>query len=78
MSKANHIKIKASLDPNKQCLKIFGDGAASITFNTDATQLANAIRTVALFKGKCIELNMRGLPQDNQNAGQKKRTQVRR
>ena len=80
MPMKSNIKIKVSLDPNKQCLRISGDGSASITFITDATQLANAIRTVAQFKGKLIELSMKGLSEGCQNGRKKtnKRAKISR
>lgn len=53
------IKIQASLDPHHKCISVDGDGAASIKFVVDATQLAPVLTSLAEFKGKLIELTLK-------------------
>ena len=52
------VEIIASLDENKNCISVCGDGAAWIKFDTDATQLAKVLTALAEFKGKRIKLTL--------------------
>jgi len=55
------IKFQGSLNQNKKCISIDGDGAASITFEADATQLAKVLTALADMKGKLIEISLKPL-----------------
>ena len=53
------IKFKGHFDPNKQVISIDGDGASVIKFTADATQLAEVIRSLAIFKENLLEIRIR-------------------
>lgn len=61
------VKILASFNLNKKCIFIDGEGAATIKFDTDATQLANVLRAFAEMKNSLIELTLKRLPKSTQN-----------
>ncbi len=77
MADEKEIKLKASLDPFKKCIFIDGEGAASVKFDTDATQLAPLLTAFAEFKGKCLELTIKGLDEDY-HAGRVKKSKTHR
>ena len=54
------IEIEAILNQDKQCIKIMGDGSAQIVFETDGTQLAQVLSSLAQFKGRTIKLTLEG------------------
>lgn len=53
------IKFIGIFPPEKKCIFIDGDGAATIKVQTDATQLASVLRALAQFKGKAIEFRLK-------------------
>jgi len=53
------IYFEASYDPNKKIINIDGDGAATITFTTDATQLASVLLSLAKLKGCRIGITLK-------------------
>lgn len=60
----DEVYFEASFDPNKQCVKIDGDGAAQVIFVTDATQLAGVVSAIAAFKEGMIGVTLKRLPKD--------------
>ncbi len=68
----DEVEVNASLDPNKKCIAIDGDGAAWIRFDTDATQLAPVLTVLARFKGCGLKLKISKLKEGLGNAGRKK------
>lgn len=77
MASEDVVKIKATLDKNKKCIFLDGDGAATVKFDTDATQLAPLLTAFAKFKGKCLELTIKGLSED-WHAGRVKKSKTHR
>ena len=53
------IKFKGCFNPNKQVISIDGDGASVIKFTADATQLAEVIKSLAIFKECLLEIKVR-------------------
>ena len=58
MPDENKIVLITSLDTNKKVIKVDGEGAAEITFSTDATQLADVLRAMTKFTGKRITMTL--------------------
>ena len=61
------VKFQATLNPNKKCISIDGDGAASMTLDTDGTQLAKVLTALADMKGSLIEVTLKPLANHLQN-----------
>ncbi len=70
------IEIIASLNVNKKCIGADGDGASTITFDADATQLAQVLLALPTFHNKPIKLTLEALSKDYQNAGQESSAQT--
>ncbi len=63
------IEIIASLNVNKNCIRADGDGASTITFDADATQLAQVLSALPTFHNKSIKLTLEAMSEDCLNAG---------
>lgn len=72
------VEIEASLNMDQKVIKICGDGAAQITFDTSADQLAKVLTGFAKFNKRPIKLIMIGLRGDCVNAGRKKEAKTYR
>lgn len=58
------IEIEATLDQNRKCIFVDGDGQADIRFTTDATQLAKVLSALAEFKGQRFLLTLSKVEDD--------------
>ncbi len=72
------IEIIASLNVNKKCIGVDGDGAATINFDVDATQLAQVLLALPTFHNKAIKLTLEPLTEGLLNAGSKELAQTYR
>lgn len=74
--KKNEVYFEGSYDPDHQCIKISGDGAAEIRFITDASQLASVLLSLAAMKGCCIGITLRRIPGRYPNGSEEKKTRT--
>lgn len=51
--------LHVTLNENKQCIKVYGDGSSTITFEADASQLANVLRCLAGFQGEVLIMELK-------------------
>lgn len=76
--KEDEIIFNATYNPAHQCVKVFGDGSAEIKFDTDASQLASVLRSLATFKDSCFEVVLRKAKNDCKRKGHKPGTKIYR
>ena len=72
------VKLEVSLDPHKQVIRTYGDGSSTITFSTDATQLAKVLTVLAQFNESLIEITLKRLSKDTINGSRYKETKALR
>ena len=74
--KAEEITFKSSLNPNKNCIRIDGDGASTLTLTQDAQQLAKVLSLFRFGKNSLFEVRIRQLEEDLKDAGPAKGSEV--
>ena len=62
MKKNENIIFEGSYNPTRKIILIDGDGSASITFQTDAGQLASVLSSLAALQGCRIKITLSQLP----------------
>ena len=75
--KKNEITFKAHFNPNRTAIKVDGEGESTITFTSDATQLAKVLSVLALEKNSLLELRVKRLSGGYENGAERGRARTR-
>ena len=71
-----YLEVAYKNDPYKPAIAVYGDASGSITFETDATQLASVLMSLARFKDHRIGMTLKRLTGGLQG-GKKKARQIK-